>query len=164
MTIQSSSSSQAESLIYDFLATHHSGTLATADGAGNPHAAVVYYAVERDFGLTFATKTETQKYKNIEENKQVAFAVYDEEAQTVVQIMGHAELITEEHKRQKVLDNMIHQSLELSHKVLPPAEKLVAGGYVALRVVPQVIKMAVYVRTESEGDDDIYERLLFSEG
>ena len=162
MKIQSASSPESTDLIKEFLQAHRSGTLATADSAANPHAAIVYFSLDDDFTLTFSTKTETQKYKNIEQNKQVAFAVYDEKAQTTVQITGHVEVIDNDEKKKDVVRNMFTSSADISQRELPPAEKLFAGDYVSLRLIPQVIKMAVFARPDSEGDD-LYETLLFSE-
>lgn len=159
-TIQSASSPQTEKLISLFLADHYSGVVATADVAANPHAAVVYYLPEPDFTLFFATKEETQKYKNIEENKQVAFVIYDEQAQTTLQISGHVRVVTESEEKRATLKNMKNSSLTLSSRLLPPAYKLSAGEYAVLQLIPQTIKMAVYAR--SEKDEDLYETLVFS--
>ena len=161
LQIESSTSPESTELIQKFLSQHRSGVLATADKAANPHAAVVYYVMNDDFTLLFSTKTETQKLKNIEENNQVAFVVYDEAEQTVIQITGEAEIVENEDERQRALNNMFTSSTELSLNVTPPAEKLYAGSYIAVRVSPQVIKMAVYARPDSEGDD-LFETLLFS--
>jgi len=160
ITIESETSSEGREHIRNFLKSHHSGVLATADKAANPHAAVVYYRVEDDFGLLFATKSETQKYKNMIENKQVSFVVYDEKEQTTLQVFGTVEKVEDEEKTKLVIGNMYRSSAEVSQRELPPAEKLIAGEFVALRLVPQVIKMAVYARPDSEGDD-LFETLLF---
>ncbi len=162
MPIQSATSPETESLIRDYLSSHRTGTLATADKAGKPHAAAIYFSFEEDLSLLFATKSETQKYKNMEENKQVAFAIYDETGQETVQIEGHVEVIDNPDTRQKIVNNMFTSSAVLSHREYPPAEKLTAGDYVALRLVPDVIKMAIYARPDSEGDD-LYETLVLAE-
>lgn len=161
-SIQSTSSPESADLIRDFLATHHSGVLATADGAANPHAAVVYFSFNNNFCLTFATKTETQKYKNMEENDQVAFACYDEANQTTVQITGQVEKVADEAERQEMLNAIYDYSASLSKTELPPIEKLFAGDYVVLRLLPQVIKMAIFLRPDSEGQD-MYETILFGQ-
>lgn len=161
LTIQSASSSQAEKAVSLFLAEHYSGVLATADAAANPHAAVVYYLPYTDLTLSFVTKEETQKYKNIEENKQVAFVIYDEKSQTMLQITGRVVVVEDLEKKRETIRNMTNSSITLSNKLLPPAYKLTAGEYVVLRLIPQVIKMAVY--SQSDSTDDIYETLLLSE-
>jgi nitroimidazol reductase NimA-like FMN-containing flavoprotein (pyridoxamine 5'-phosphate oxidase superfamily) len=160
--IQSTSSSESSDFITSFLNTHPSGVLATSDKAANPHGAVVYFELHDDFCITFATRAETQKYKNMEENSQVAFVVYDEKNQMQVQIFGHIEIIKDQIERLDVLNYMYRVSPKLSMPLLPPADRLLAGGYQAIRVVPQVIKMAIYSRPDEERDD-IYEVMTFSQ-
>jgi len=160
--IQSASSPESEQLIREFLQSHHSGVLATSDMSGNPHAAVVYFSLDDSFNLIFATKTETQKYKNIEQNKQVAFVCYDEQSQTTVDIRGHAEATDNPDLRTQALNNMFASSATVSQRELPPAEKLFAGEYVAVRIVPQVIRMAVYARPDAESNDELFETITFA--
>ncbi len=155
-------SSQTEHVIRHFLDENYSGVLATADAAGNPHAAAIYYYPQQDFTILFATKSETQKYRNIQENKQVAFVVYDEKSQTTIQVFGRVEIVDDPEVRREAIDNMVVLSIKISKRILPPVEKLIAGDDIVLRLVPRVIKMAVYARPDSEGDD-LYETLLFSE-
>lgn len=161
LVLQSASSSEAEKLISEFLADNYSGVLATADSAAIPHAAVVYYLPEPDYTLFFVTKEETQKYKNIEQNKQVAFVIYDEKSQTALQIQGHVRVVNGLEEKREAIRNMLNSSLTLSDEKLPPAYKLDAGEYVVLQLVPQVMKLAIYARTDE--DEDLYEELLFSE-
>jgi general stress protein 26 len=162
MKIESTSSPETINIVNDFLQKHHSGTLATADSAANPHTAVIYLTFNEDLTFSFITKTETQKYKNIIENNSVALAIYDEREQTSVQVAGHAKVVDDKDETQRVLNKAFTYSAELSHRELPPLEKLFAGDYVAIRLLPQVIKMAVFARPES-GDDELYEMILLSD-
>ncbi len=162
LEIVSTSSDESADFIASFLNTHASGVLSTSDVNGNPHSAVVYFSLQKDFSLTFATKTETQKYKNMQENTHVAFAVYNEREQTAVQVTGRVEVITDPEKKHEAIAFMYGVSPKLSMSALPPAAKLTAGGYVAFRLIPAVIKMAIYSRPDEERDD-IYETILFSE-
>lgn len=163
LQIESMSSPESLDVITSFLRTHASGVLVTSDKSANPYGATVYFQFHDDLTITFATKTETQKYKNMNENDQVAFVVYNEEEQVEVQITGHVMLIEDPSQRLQVINNMYIVSPKLSMSTQPPAEKLFAGDYMAMRLVPTVIKMAVYARPDSEGDDDLYETLLLSE-
>lgn len=162
LKIESMSSDESRDFIASFLNTHPSGVLATSDREALPHAAVVYFELHQDFTLTFATKTETQKYRNIEQNKQVAFAVYDEKDQTAVQIIGRVEAIDDNDEHLEVLDYMYNLSPKLSMPMVPPVARLNAGEYVAFRLLPSEIKMAIYSRPDEERDD-IYETMTFSE-
>lgn len=136
--------------------------LATSDSAANPHAAVIYFTLNDDLSFSFVTKTETQKYKNIEENKSVSLVAYDEKGQASVQVMGHVEKVADQDEAYKILNKTFKYSAEVSHRELPPLEKLIAGEYVALRLIPQVIKMAVFARPET-GDEELFETILLSE-
>lgn len=162
MKIQSITSDETLDIVSKFLQVHHSGTLATADAAANPHAAVIYFTYKSDYTFSFVTKIETQKYKNIEANKNVALVIYDEEEQASVQVMGRVEVIDDKDESYEVISKSFRYSEEISHRELPPLEKLFAGDYVALRLIPQVIKMAVFARPES-GEDELYETILLSE-
>jgi general stress protein 26 len=163
LEIQSTTSSESVANIRNFLKSRYSGVLATADKSGVPHAAVVYFLLEDDLGLVFGTKTETQKFKNIQENKQVSFVVYDETEQTTVQIMGRAEIVDDVDMRQKVVNNMFISSAQRSQREIPPADKLIAGEYAVVRLVPMVIRMTVYARPDVEEVYDLEETILFSE-
>jgi len=159
-TIQSASSPESAGLIRDFLKDHRSGVLATSDKNGNPHAAAIYFSADDEYNLLLATKTETQKYKNIMENNHVAFVCYDEASQTTVQISGHAEKVENPDEKQIAMNAMYRFSEATSKVELPPIEKLYAGDYVVLKLIPQVIKMAIFLRPDSEGED-MYETILF---
>lgn len=160
--IESTSSPESADLIRDFLTTHRSGVLATADNV-NPHAATVYFSADDDFCLTFATKTETQKYKDMEKNQQVAFVCTDEAEQTTVQIEGRVEKVTDPEQHQAALNRMYRFSETLSKTELPPIEKLFSGDYVTLKIVPQIIKMGIFKRPDSESNEDMYETITFDQ-
>ena len=160
--IESETSQESREQILEFLQSHASGVLVTADTAANPYGAVVFYTVNDDFSIQFATKTETQKFKNIEQNGQVAFVCYDETTQTSLQLSGTAEIIQDPAEEEKAIHNMHQLSETTSTSNLPPAEKLYAGAYRAVRIVPRVIKLAVFVRPDAESNEDLYEVLTFS--
>lgn len=159
----SPSSPQSVQLVREFLEEHSSGVLSTADRSGNPHAAVIYYTVDDKFCLTFATKTETQKCKNMEQNPVAAFVVYEEASQTTIQIAGRVEKVTDGDVQQKAINTIYRLSETNSHVELPPIEKLFAGDYVTFRLVPQVIRMGIFLRPDSESNEDVYEIITFNE-
>ena len=70
-----STSPESEDTIRNFLHAHYSGVLATVDNAGHPCAATVYFTVDDNFHITFHTKTETQKYKNMEKKQLCRFCL-----------------------------------------------------------------------------------------
>lgn len=162
LKIESTSSPASKELVSIFLKHQRSGVLATADAAANPYASVVYYVFEDDFTLLFGTKRETQKCKNLEENPQVSLVVYDESTQTAAQITGRVEIVEDNSTVEKVINNMESASLQQSLETVAPAQKITAGDFVAVRIYPQVIRLAEYGFAKPKSDD-IYETILFSE-
>lgn len=162
LKIESTSSSASKDLIRIFLKHQRSGVLATADNAANPHAAVVYYILDDDFTVLFGTKRETQKFKNIEENKQVAMIVYDEATQSTAQIFGHVEVVEDKDTQERVINNFGEASLERSMENVAPLDKIIAGEYVVLRLKPTVIKLAEYGFAKP-ASDNLFETISFSD-
>ena len=89
--------------------------------------------------------------------------IYDEQAQTTVQISGRLEMINDPYEQKAALDNMFASSERLSHRPTPPIDKIESGEYVVLQLLPVVIKLARYGHVESDDDDELYETLLFTE-
>ena len=157
----SPSSSQSEQVIRDFLEKQDCGVIATADTAANPYAAVIYYLMDENFNFIFTTKTETQKYKDMEQNNQATLVCYDEPSQTTVQVSGRVEKVTYPKLHQASINRIYQLSESVSDATLPPVEKLFAGDYVTLRLIPQVIKMGIFLRPDAESNEDLYEILTF---
>lgn len=157
-----STSQESEDIIRNFLHAHYSGVLATVDAEGSPHAATVYFTVDDTFRITFATKTETQKYKNMENNNHVAFVCSNEDIQTAVQINGLVEKVADPTEHQAMLNSMYRFSEEISKVELPPIEKLFAGDYVTMRITPQFIKMGIFMRPDAESNEELYETITFT--
>lgn len=65
----------------------------TASASGEPHAAVVYYAVEDDLSLYFLTATGTQKSENLAANPRVSVAVGFGPGYVTMQGVGNAALL-----------------------------------------------------------------------
>lgn len=161
LKIESTSSSRSMDLVRIFLQNQRSGVVATADKAGNPHAAVVYYLFD-DYCILFGTRRETQKFKNMEENRQAAFVVYDEATQTTAHITGRVEFIYDAKLKEKVINNTGGASIERSLENVPPSDKLTAGDYMIVQIRPMVIKLAEYAYARP-GSENLFETILFSE-
>ena len=115
-----STSPESEDTVRNFLQAHYSGVIATVDSVGHPYAATVYFTVDDNFHIKFATKTETQKYKNMKENEHVAFVCSDENNQTAVQLTGRVEKVTDPKEHQAMLNSIYRFSEEISKTELPP--------------------------------------------
>jgi len=160
LAIRSASSPESGTLIRNFLQQHHSGVLATADNTGKPHGATVYFSVDDTFCLVFATKTQTQKYKNIKENSRAAFVCSDESTNTTVQIEGVVEESSDPNVHQAAMNAMYTFSAQ-GKTNFPPLEKIFAGDYVTITLIPSMIKMGIFMRPDAESNEELYEVLHF---
>lgn len=157
---QINSASETNQEIYDFLKANPVGVLATVDPNGDPHATVVYFSVNDDFEVSFTTKRDTQKHDNIQHHNHVQLAVYEAASQTIVQITGEANDITDSEEAQDVFKATIESSMRTSLAGVPPVSKLQAGYYVAYRMKPKQIRMAVFSRPRTESDE-LYKTIDF---
>lgn len=162
LKIESTTSERSEDLVRIFARSKRSGVLATTDKDGNPHGTVIYYTIDDDLSILFASKAETQKVKNIEETGRAALVVYDEPTQTTLQVTGTTEIVDAKSVIEKVISNMGSASMESSAENVFPAEKLTAGDYVVIRLKPLVIKLAEYGFSKAN-DEDLFETILFAE-
>lgn len=145
--------------IADFLQSQFSGVLCTVDPQGEPHGAVIYYAADDHFSIVFSTKSGTRKSDNLQRHDRLSFVVYDVSSQTTLEIQGVAEEMTEVHEAQTVFASIFKISEQHSEVHIPPVAKLMAGSYVAYRVRPVRISMAVFARPAAGDPQTIYEVL-----
>lgn len=160
LTVVSASSDESEQLIREYLDNHRTGVLATSDIVGNVRSCVVYYEPTDDLQLVISTKKETQKFKNLTENSSFSMTIFNEQEQSALDISGHAFEIDDPEKRVKAINNMTRQSVLKSKRLVPPAEKLVAGDYGILQLKPMVMRLAIYARP-GEGED-LFETLILA--
>jgi general stress protein 26 len=143
--------------ILSFLNEHKVGVLSTVDPNNMPNATVIYYSIGPSFTVRFLTKKGTRKSYDIRHNNNVVLVVFDEASQTTVQITGPASEISNEHETHKVFRNTLRASLHTSQSGIPPIAKLHAGDFIAYKIKPQEVRMAVYARPDKDGFERIFE-------
>lgn len=158
--ITSETSDESRRRIYNFLAHQPIGVLSTVDPNGNPHGAVIYYSIGKDFSITFTTKQKTKKFDNLTHSNHAMLVVYEAMSQTTVQVTGTVEEITDKDEADAAFRTMLATSMATSEAGLPPITKLQAGPYVALRIKPLQIRMAIFARPDP-GGYDMYESIEF---
>lgn len=149
--------------MYDFLKTHPAGVLCTVSPDGDPHGAAIYFSIDKSFVISFITKAETRKYDNLIRNDHVMLTVLDAPSQTTIQVTAKAEPITENYEINAVAGRIQAASLETSDAGIPPIAKLHAGAYVAFRLKPTQIRMAVYSRPDPGEYTEIFESIEATE-
>lgn len=142
--------------VIKFLSKHHIGVLATADKNGMPHAATVYFAVDKDLNIYFITKTGTTKHRNLSSNPVASLAVYEADSQSTVQIRGTVEIVDAD-TFQSVFAKILHVTAETSESVVPPFSRLEGYGYEGYRLKPSSMRLAVYTRPEHNTFDKLFD-------
>lgn len=145
--------------IFDYLCANPLGVLSTTDSDGKPHGSVVYFCVNRDFRLFFLTRTETRKYDNLKHNDHLAITVFEPHSQSTAQVIGNADELAGDDALSEVMAAISDASIKMSGTGELPISKLEAGEYVAFRVTPSQIRLAVYARPDIGRYEDIFESL-----
>lgn len=143
--------------MFTFLRENPIGVLSTVTPDGDPHGAVVYFRVDKDFTISFLTKTETRKYDNLVHNNHVMLTVFEPETQATVQVTGIAEEVQDSYETNAIAGTILGISMETSEAGTPPISKLDAGMYVAMKITPVQARMAVYARPDSGGYGELFE-------
>lgn len=143
--------------IFDFLFETSIGVLSSTDPDGDPHGAVIYFTINQDFEVEFLTKSETKKYDNLIHNNHVMLTVFQPLTQTTVQLTGVAQEITDGFIMNEIAGRVMGTSLKTSDAGLMPLHKLRAGSFVAFKIVPVEVRMAVYARPDSGGYAELFE-------
>lgn len=94
--------------------------------------------------ITFTTKRDTEKHKNIENHSAVMLATYDASNQATVQASGRAVEVHDNDEVQAIFQSTVHAAQTTGVDVVPPIAKISAGPYVAYKISPDNIWMTVY--------------------
>lgn len=151
--------SEAANNIFEELTSRHSGVLATIDKNCLPHITAVYYIVEPDFTIKFATKRQTLKHRNLTKHPDVQLLAYDEISLTTIQVTGKAYQIEDREEEQAIIEKVYVLAAENEYEA-PPISKLYAGDYICYTIKPSRITMAVYLRPQ-KGGYDMFETIDF---
>ena len=159
LEIQAAKFSDRKQRFFDFLVTHPVGVISTVDPSGEPHGAVIYYTVDPEFKVYFLTRNKTKKYDNLVHYNHAMLTVCEPKTQTTVQIVGTSEVIKNGYEINSIAGAVLGASVQTSEGGLLPITKLEAGEYVAFRLTPVQLRMAVYSRPDSGGYQDLFESI-----
>lgn len=151
---------ETKARIFGFLESNPVGVLATVEPGGRPHAAVIYFFVDKDFNILFTTKSDTKKHTNLQNDKNAILVIFESSSQTTVQITGTAECITDSRVAEQALKHTLRAAEQTSESGVPPIAKFYDGDYVAYIFKPSKIRMAVFARPIDD-DSDMYETVDF---
>lgn len=143
--------------MYDFLFATSLGVLSSVDPDGNPHGATIYFTINRDFEVSFVTKSGTRKYDNLIHNNHVMLTVFEALTQTTVQVTGLAQEVEDGFTMNQIAARVLGTSLRTSDAGITPLSKLEAGDFVAFTINPMQVRMAVYARPDPGDYSELFE-------
>lgn len=130
--------------VASFLKRNHIAVLATANPAGEPHAAAVYYDTDLKMNVYFLSKEGTTKNNNLTSNPRAAVAIYEADSQRTAQISGYVERVEDKQMIEKALRIMARFSKGTAGTDETPLSKIKAGEHVLYRLKPQTVRLAEY--------------------
>ncbi len=145
--------------MYTFLRDNPTAVLSSVDADGNPHGTVIYYAIDKDFTISFLTRTQTKKYDNLQHNNRIMLTVFEPATQTIAQVTGTAAEIKDSYEVIAIASTVLAASLKSSAGDTPPLAKLEAGPYVAFKVKLVQVRMAIYSQPDSGGYTELFESI-----
>lgn len=140
---------------YDFLHRHVAGVLCTVDPNGEPHGAVIYFAVDTGLAITFTTRKGTKKADNVEHMNHAMLTVFDEKHQTVVQVQGIVSEVTDASELRDVFNHTLSASQHSGRSAVPPVDKVQGGGFIGYRLMPVQVRISAYARGSGQASEVI---------
>jgi hypothetical protein len=151
--------SDRQERIFGFLKSCPVGVLSTVTADGDPHGAVVYFTIDKDFVVSFVTKAQTRKYENLTRHNTVTLTVFEQQTQTTAQIIGKAVEIKDGYDINVIAGAILAASMKTSDGGLPPISKLSAGEFVGFKIKPDQISMAVFGRPDPGDYSELFETI-----
>ncbi len=154
------SQENAREKVLEFLKERPHGILSTVSANGKPWGSSIYFAHDEDIDLFFITKVNTLKYKNIQENPNVALTISDDSLQTTVQIAGRVDRVPAKDIVDVVMKKLARIKPKDNNKWVPPIVKVDAGEYIVLKITPNKMHFANYQQVKSDIHDNFIERII----
>ncbi|MEO8105141.1 MAG: pyridoxamine 5'-phosphate oxidase family protein [Candidatus Saccharibacteria bacterium] len=145
--------------MYAFLRNNPTAVLSSVDAIGDPHGTVIYFAIDKDFTISFLTKKQTKKYDNLQYNNRIMLTVFEPHTQTIAQVVGMATEIKSSYEVIAIASTVLAASLKTNPSGTPPLAKLEAGPYVAFKVDLVQVRMAIYSRPDSGDYRELFESI-----
>ncbi len=141
---------------FAFLESNPSGCIASLSKDGMPQVAIVFYIVEDDFSIVFATRSGTRKSNNIAHNPHVAFTVAADDTPKTVQLEGEAHVITDDTDMVRVRTALSKVHIG-NTEYYPPLSRIKDGELVLIRITPTYLRWTDYA-TGYEENESVWSR------
>jgi len=104
------------------------GVVSTVNQESRPESAFVYFTFDENLNIYFATRDSSRKYKNILENKNVAFVMATENPPQTLQLEGVANVHNDIEEQKDLFQELAMRQDGMAHQVAVNA----SGGFPSL--------------------------------
>lgn len=143
--------------IIAYIKAHPLIVLGTVDINGHPCGAAVYAYAKSAETLYFVTKSDTQKYRNIQHTPYVSVTIAHAENNSTLQATGRAVTVENPDVIGDVMENMA-EIYSHSADWLPPIAKISAGPYEVVEITLTSARLAEY-KDKLAGSPHIFKEL-----
>ncbi|HSE29330.1 MAG TPA: pyridoxamine 5'-phosphate oxidase family protein [Candidatus Saccharimonadales bacterium] len=143
--------------IVNYIKDHPVAVLGTTGKSSRPFGAAIYIYAKSIDQLYFITKTETQKFKNIQENPMVSVTIVDSSDNSSLQLSGDVSVVNDV----RIIDQVMREMSKIyanSADWLPPLAKIRAGSYQVISIKLLTARLAHY-KGHNAGDKNIFKDL-----
>lgn len=120
---------------FKFITKNRAAALATTNGVGLPHVAIVYCFAEKDLSLYFSTRVEGRKYMNLMGRPIVSMTFSNETEMQSIQLSGVAKRIESLELEQKILFDLITLRYGEPNWPVPPVKLFENGATNELAII-----------------------------
>lgn len=125
-------------------------------GEGKPQSAFVYFAFDENLNIYFVTKDSSRKYKNILDNKNVAFVFATENPPQTFQMEGEASVHSDIEDQKRLFQELV--GLASAKHFSPPISQQANGGLQFLKITPNWIRFGNF---EVRKHGNVFEEVKF---
>lgn len=145
----------------EFLQQESLLSLATVSADGKPQVADVYFVVDADLNIYFATRADSAKWTNALSPAGVAGVVTSQEQPVTVQFQGAVQEASMGDTIKPVIEKLITatQTGELTKRWLPPVKQMKHGGLVIGKITPTWLRVGDF-RDEHDNPEDCFQQII----
>src|SRR3989338_7103029 len=114
------------------------GVVSTVSAGNKPESAFVYFAFDEDYNIYFVTREGSRKYKNLLQNKKIAFVTATENPPQTLQLEGTAEVIHDPEEQKRLFEELV--GLASAKHFSPPISQIDEGGIQFIKISPAWIR------------------------
>jgi len=145
----------------EFMSTHPLGVVSISRGQEAPYAASMFIISDEQLNLFFITKSDTEKYRLLQDNGNVAITITDFESQETIQAEGIAEeVMAEGGVLEEVFKKLSSMKPPGNSKWLPPIVKLHAGEFVIFQIEVRKMRYANFTDTLKNSASDVFKQII----